>query len=80
MSCLLDYPYFKRYYKLVAIDWSKLQKLDANPKTIQQTSFTGNLDWGGITQIFFIIEEAKKTVLDFSKVTVKVLWFYFASI
>ena len=34
-GCLLDYPYFKKY-KLIAIDLSKQQKLDADPKAIQQ--------------------------------------------
>ena len=41
MSC---YPYFKKYYKLTAIDLSKQQKLDANPKAIEQVNFTGSLD------------------------------------
>ena len=31
---LLDYPYLEKYYKLVAIDISKQQKLDADPKSI----------------------------------------------
>ena len=31
---LLDYPYFKMYHKLIAIDLSKQQKLDADPKAI----------------------------------------------
>ena len=31
-GCLLDYPYFKKYFKLIAIDLSKQQKLDADPK------------------------------------------------
>ena len=35
-DCLLDYPYFKEYYKLIAIDLSKLQALDPDPKAIQQ--------------------------------------------
>ena len=56
---------------------SKQQKLDADPKAIQQINFTGNLDRDGNIQIFFIIEEAKETVLDLLKGTVKVLWFYF---
>ena len=43
-GCLLDYPYFKEYHKLIAIDLSKQQKLDADPKAIQQINFTGNLD------------------------------------
>ena len=79
---MLDYLYFKRYYKLIAIDLSKQQKqkLDADPKAIQQISFSGNLDRAEGSAVFFIIEEAKKTVLDFLKETVKVLWFYFVLI
>ena len=58
-GCLPDYPYFKNYYKLIAIDLSKKQKSNSNPKAIQQINFTGNLNRGGITQMFFIMEEAK---------------------
>ena len=29
---LLDYNYFKEHYKLIAVDLSKQQKLDADPK------------------------------------------------
>ena len=79
-GCLQDYPYFKKYYKLIAIDWSEKQKLDADPKVIKQINFTGNLTRGEGALMFFIIEEAKETVLDFSKGTVKVLWFYFVLI
>ena len=43
-GCLLDYPYFKEYYKLIAIVRSKQQKLDVDPKAIQQNYFCGNLD------------------------------------
>ena len=77
-GCLLDYTYFKKYYKLIAIDSSKQQKIDAAPRAIQQMSFTGNLDRVGNIQMFFIIEEGKETVLHFLKRTVKVLWFYFS--
>ena len=70
---MLDYPYFKKYYKLISIDLSKQQKLDADPKTIQQINFTGNLDRAESSTMFFIIEEAKETVLDFSKGAAKVL-------
>ena len=63
----------KKYYKLIAIDLSKQQKLDADPKSIQQINFTGNLDRAEVSTISFIIEEAKGTALDFSKGTVKVL-------
>ena len=64
-GCLLDYPYFKKYYKLITIDLSKQQTLDADPREIQQINFIGNLEQGGITTIFFIIEEAKETIFDF---------------
>ena len=57
---------------MIAVDLNKLQALDADPKAIQQINFTANLDRAGNT-MFFIIEEAKKTVLDFSQGTVKVL-------
>ena len=67
-GCLLDYNYFKKYYKMIAIDLSKQQTLDADPKTIQQINFIGNLEQQ--SAIFFIIEEAKETVLDFSQGTV----------
>ena len=70
---LLDYTYFKKYYKMIAIDLSKQQALDADPRAIQQINFTANLDRAGNTTMFFIIEEAKETVLDFSQGTVKVL-------
>ena len=70
---LRDYPYFKKYYKLIAIDLSKQQKLEADPKAIQQINFTGSLTREEVATMYFIIEEAKETVLDFSKGTVKVL-------
>ena len=73
IGCLLDYPYFKKYYKLIAIDLRKQQKLDADPKEMQEINFTGNSEKLEDSKIFFIIEEAKETVLDFSKGTVKVL-------
>ena len=72
-GCLLDYNYFKNYIKMIAIDLSKQQVLDADPKTILQIYFTGNLDWGGQTAINFIIEEVKETILDFSQGTVREL-------
>ena len=72
-GCLLDYSYFKENYKMIAKDLSKQQALDANPRTIQQINFMGNLDRPGNTTMFFITEEAKETVLDFSQGTVKVL-------
>ena len=59
---------------MVAIDLSKQQSIDADLRVIQQINFTANLDRAEKTTMFFIIEEAKETVLDFSQGTVKVLW------
>ena len=58
---------------MITVDLSKQQALDADPKAIQQINFIANLDRAGNTRIYFILEEAKETVLDFSQGTVKVL-------
>ena len=71
-GCLLDYTYFKKYYKMIAIDLSKQQVLDADLKAIQQTDFTANLNEVN-TRFYFILEESKETVFEFSGGTVKVL-------
>ena len=52
---------FQKYYKLIAIELSKPQKLDADQKAIQQFNFSGNLDRVDGSTAFFIIEEAKET-------------------
>ena len=76
--CLLDYHYFKNYYKVVAIDSSKQQALDADLKAIQQINFTGYLDWAKSATMFLIIEEAKETKWVFLYGTIKLLRIYFA--
>ena len=58
---------------MIAIDLSKQQALDADPKAIQQINFTANLDRAGNTKFYFILEEAKETVFEISQGTVKVL-------
>ena len=58
---------------MTAVNLSKQQALHADPKAIQQIKFTANLDRAGNTRIYFILEEAKQTVLDFSQGTAKVL-------
>ena len=55
---------------MIALDLSKQHELDSDPKAIKQIKFTGNLE--NQSTIFFIIEVAKETVLDFSRGTVKV--------
>ena len=72
-GCLLHYSYFVDTYKTIAINLSKQQALDADPRAIQQINFTANLDRAGNTRVYFILEEAKETILDFSQGTVKVL-------
>ena len=66
-GCLLDHSYFKENSKMIAIDLSKQQALDADPRAIQQINFTANLDRVGNTTMFFIIEQVKETGLDFSQ-------------
>ena len=58
---------------MIAIDLSKQQAFDADPRAIRQIDFTANLDRIGNTKLFFITEETKEIVLDFSQGTVKVL-------
>ena len=58
---------------MIAIGLNKQQALDADPRAIQQINFSENLNRNGDMTMFFIIEEAKETVLNFSQGTVKVL-------
>ena len=72
-GCLLDYPYFKDTCKMISVHLSKQQALDADPRAIQQINFTANLDRAGNTRNYFILEEAKETLLNFAQGTVEVL-------
>ena len=58
-GCLLDYSYFKENSKMIAIDLSKQQALDVDPRAIQQINFTANLDRDDRVAIVFITEQAK---------------------
>ena len=58
---------------MIAVDLSKQQALDADPSAIQHINFIANLDKAGNTRVYFILEEAKESILDFSQGTVKVL-------
>ena len=60
---LLDYDYFKKYYKLIAIDLSKQQVLQENEDLIQQINFIGRLEEAAV---FIIIEKKEHTGLEFS--------------
>ena len=69
-GCLLDYPYFKESYKMIAIDLRKQQALDTDPRAIQQINFTANLDRRKYKNVFHYWRN-KKTVVDFTQGTVK---------
>ena len=58
---------------MIAVDLSKQQIPNANPRANRQVNFTTNLDRAGKTRIYFILEEAKDTKLDFSQGTEKLL-------
>ena len=70
---LLDYPYVKDNYKMIVIDLSKQQALDADPRKIQEINFTANLDRDGNTTMFFIIKQEKETIIEFSQGTIEIL-------
>ena len=68
---LLDYEYFKDYYKLIAIDLSKQIELE-NPDLKQQINFTGRLEENNAT-MFFITEKKQETTFEFSQNSVTVV-------
>ena len=57
---------------MIAIDLSRQNELDVDPRAIQQINITANFDRAGNTTIFFIIEEAKETVFEISQGIIKV--------
>ena len=69
---LLDYDYFKKYYKLIAIDLSKQQVLQENDDLIQQINFIGRLEQA--SNVFIIIEKKENTILEFSQNFANVLY------
>ena len=68
---MLDYSYFDKNYKLIAANLSKQKALDADPRAIQQTIFTGEVKTKSV--IYHILEQSKEPVLQFYKETTKVL-------
>ena len=55
-GCLSNYPYFKENCKMISINLSKQQALDADPRAVQEINFTGNLDREKGTFVSFIYE------------------------
>ena len=67
----MDFAHFKNSYRLIAADLSKQKALDADSKVIQHIIFTGKTNAGAM--IYYILEQSKETMLQFSKGTAKVL-------
>ena len=70
-GCLLDFVHFEKNYRLTPVYLSKKKALDADPKAIQQTNFTGKAD--NTIRVYYVLEQSKETILEFSKGTTKVL-------
>ena len=71
---MLDYDYFKNYYKLIAIDLSKQQILQENEDLIQQINFVGRLEQA--SNVFIIIEKKENTILEFFQKFANALYKY----
>ena len=75
-GCLLDFAYFEKNDRLIAADLSKQKALDADSRAIQQIIFTGKIKAAADNTrviIYYILEQSKETMLEFSKGTTKVL-------
>ena len=66
---MLDFAYLEKKYELIAADLSKQKALDADSTAIQQINFTGKTD--NKIRIYYILEQSKETILEFSKRTTK---------
>ena len=54
-GCLLDFAYFIKKYRLIAVDLSKQKALDADSRAIQQIIFTGKTD--NQIRVYYILEQ-----------------------
>ena len=70
-GCLLDFAYFENNYRLIVADLSKQKPWDADSRSVQQIIFTGETD--NTVRVYYILEQPKETILEFSKGTTKVL-------
>ena len=68
---LLDYEYFSKHYKLIALDLSKQNGLE-NPDLRQQINFIGKLQDDKAT-MFFIIEKSEETTFEFLQNSVGII-------
>ena len=68
---MLDFVYVEKNYKIIAADLSKEKALDADSRAIQHIIFTGHTD--AQIRVYYILEQSKQTISEFSKGTTKVL-------
>ena len=67
-GCLLDFSYFEKKYRLIAVDLSKQKALDADSRAIQQIIFTGKIkatEANTRVIIYYNLEKSKKIILQF---------------
>ena len=75
-GCLLDFSYFEKNDRLIAVDLSKQKALDADSRAIQQIIFTCKIKAAVANTrivIFYVLEKSKEAILEFSKGKTKVL-------
>ena len=73
---MLDFTYFEKNCKIIAVDLSKQKVLDADSRVIEQIIFTGEIKATVVNTeviIFYVLEKSKETIVEFSKGTTKVL-------
>ena len=68
---MLDFAYFEKNYRIIAVDLSKQKALDADSRAIQQIIFTEHTN--AQIRVYYILEPSKETILEFSKGKTKVL-------
>ena len=68
---LLDYEYFLKHYKLIAIDLSRQIELE-NPDLQQKINFIGKLEEDEAT-LFFIIEKSEETTFELLQNSVSII-------
>ena len=68
-GCLLDFAYFEKNYRIIAVDLNRQKDLDADPKAIQQIIFIGKT--GNTVRIYYVLEQSRETKLEFPKGTTK---------
>ena len=75
-GCFLDFFYFEKNYRIIAVELSKQKPLDGDSRAIKQITFTGKIKAEANNArviIFYVLEKSKETILEFSKGTTKVL-------